>query len=132
MEREMKNCPFCGGRMIFNEEFEREFAEERFKESKTFTLEATCNQCGVRVIVGEHEVPDPENIDQAVRLLYEKVNRREGEKALRLELDMVRLDNSFLEDRIGDEKARADALEKENSRLRSAIVESFINRTVTA
>lgn len=132
MKREMKKCPFCGGEFKFNEEEERKYAEERLAEGSGYAISATCTKCGIEVHEYDHHVADPNNIDQVIDLLYEKVNRRDGEKALRLELEAAKLDKQFLEDKLGDEKGRADALEKENARLRNAIVEAFVNKAVTA
>ena len=132
MTREMMKCPFCGGEFRFNEESEREYAQSRIAEGNGYAISAECEKCGCTVYAYDHKVADPTNVDQVIDLLYEKVNRREGMQRIRLELEAANLNNSFLEDQLGDEKGRADALEKENARLRNAIVESFINRVVNA
>lgn len=132
MTREMMKCPFCGGEFRFNEESEREYAESRIAEGNGYAISAECEKCGCTVYAYDHKVADPTNVDQVIDLLYEKVNRREGMQRIRLELEAANLNNTFLEDQLGDEKGRADALEKENARLRNAIVESFINKVVTA
>lgn len=131
MERQMKNCPFCGG-TIKPDDDNLEWANKKIAEGvRSYAVGAQCTGCGFKIFAHSHDVADPENIDQVIDLLYEKVNRREGEKRLRLELEAAKLDNKFLEDKAGDEKGRADALEKENTRLRNAIVEAFINKVVT-
>ena len=132
MTREMMKCPFCGGEFRFNEESEREYAQSRIAEGNGYAISAECEKCGCTVYAYDHKVADPTNVDQVIDLLYEKVNRREGMQRIRLELEAANLNNTFLEDQLGDEKGRADALEKENARLRNAIVESFINKAVTA
>lgn len=132
MKREMKKCPFCGGTFQFNEEEEREYAERNIEEGAAYAINATCDGCGLDIFANSFQVADPANIDQIIDLLYEKVNRRAGEKELVRTIETLQLDNAFLEDKVGDEKGRADALEKENARLRNAIVESFINKAVTA
>ena len=132
MKRELKKCPFCGGEFKFDEAKEREYAESRLATGNGYAISAECEKCGCTVYAYDHKVADPTNVDQVVDLLYEKVNRREGMQRIRLELEAANLNNSFLEDQLGDEKGRADALEKENARLRNAIVESFINKVVNA
>lgn len=132
MKRELKKCPFCGGEFKFNEESERKYAEEKIAGGNGYAISAECEKCGCTMYAYDHKVADPTNVDQVIDLLYEKVNRREGLQRIRLELEAANLNNSFLEDQLGDEKGRADALEKENARLRNAIVESFINKAVTA
>lgn len=132
MKRELKKCPFCGGTFVFDENSERKYAEEKIASDSGYAISATCNKCGAIVYAYDHNVTDPTNIDQVIDVLYEKVNRREGEKELIRTIETLQLDNAFLEDKAGDEKGRADALEKENARLRNAIVESFINKVVTA
>lgn len=132
MTREMMKCPFCGGEFKFNEESERKYAEEKIAGGNGYAISAECEKCGCTMYAYDHKVADPTNVDQVIDLLYEKVNRREGLQRIRLELEAANLNNSFLEDQLGDEKGRADALEKENARLRNAIVESFINKAVTA
>lgn len=132
MKRELKKCPFCGGEFKFDEAKEREYAESRLATGNGYAISAECEKCGCTVYAYDHKVADPANVDQVIDLLYEKVNRREGMQRIRLELDAANLNNAFLEDQLGDEKGRADALEKENARLRNAIVESFINKAVTA
>ena len=132
MTREMMKCPFCGGEFRFNEESEREYAESRIAEGNGYAISAECEKCGCTIYAYDHKVADPTNVDQVIDLLYEKVNRREGLQRIRLELEAANLNNTFLEDQLGDEKGRAEALEKENARLRNAIVESFINKVVTA
>ena len=132
MKRELKKCPFCGGEFKFDEEKEREYAESKITEGNGYAISAECEKCGCTMYAYDHKVADPTNVDQVIDLLYEKVNRREGLQRIRLELEAANLNNSFLEDQLGDEKGRADALEKENARLRNAIVESFINKAVTA
>ena len=132
MKRELKKCPFCGGEFKFDEEKERAYAESRIAEGNGYAISAECEKCGCTVYAYDHKVADPTNVDQVIDLLYEKVNRREGLQRIRLELEAANLNNTFLEDQLGDEKGRADALEKENARLRNAIVESFINKAVNA
>lgn len=132
MKRELKKCPFCGGEFKFDEEKEREYAESRIAGGNGYAISAECEKCGCTVWAYDHKVADPANVDQVIDLLYEKINRREGEKELIRTIETLQLDNAFLEDKAGDEKGRADALEKENARLRNAIVESFINKAVTA
>lgn len=132
MKRELKKCPFCGGEFKFDEAKEREYAESRLATGNGYAISAECEKCGCTVYAYDHKVADPNNVDQVIDLLYEKVNRREGLQRIRLELEAANLNNTFLEDQLGDEKGRADALEKENARLRNAIVESFINKAVTA
>lgn len=132
MMREMKKCPFCGGEFKFDEEKEREYAEEKIAAGSGYAIAAECEKCGCTVYAYDHKVADPTNVDQVIDLLFEKVNRRKGEERLQLELEATKLDNKMMEDKVGDEKGRADALEKENARLRNAIVESFINKAVTA
>lgn len=132
MKRELKKCPFCGGEFKFNEESERKYAEGKIATGNGYAISAECEKCGCTVYAYDHKVADPTNVDQVIDLLYEKINRREGMQRIRLELDAANLNNSFLEDQLGDEKGKADALEKENARLRNAIVESFINKAVTA
>ena len=132
MKRELKKCPFCGGEFKFDEEREREYAESKIATGNGYAISAACEKCGCTVYAYDHKVADPNNVDQVIDLLYEKVNRREGLQRIRLELEAANLNNTFLEDQLGDEKGRADALEKENARLRNAIVESFINKAVTA
>lgn len=132
MKRELKKCPFCGGEFKFDEAKEREYAESRIATGNGYAISAECEKCGCTMYAYDHKVADPTNVDQVIDLLYEKVNRREGMQRIRLELEAANLNNSFLEDQLGDEKGRADALEKENARLRNAIVESFINKVVTA
>lgn len=132
MKRELKKCPFCGGEFKFDEEKEREYAESRIAAGSGYAISAECEKCGCTVYAYDHKVADPTNVDQVIDLLYEKINRREGMQRTRLELEAANLNNTFLEDQLGDEKGRADALEKENARLRNAIVESFINKAVTA
>lgn len=132
MKREMKKCPFCGGEFKFDEAKEREYAESRIATGSGYAISAECEKCGCTIYAYDHKVADPNNVDQVIDLLYEKVNRREGLQRIRLELEAANLNNAFLEDQLGDEKGRADALEKENARLRNAIVESFINKAVTA
>lgn len=132
MTREMMKCPFCGGEFKFNEESERKYAEEKIAGGNGYAISAECEKCGCTMYAYDHKVADPTNVDQVIDLLYEKVNRREGLQRIRLELDAANLNNAFLEDQLGDEKGRADALEKENARLRNAIVESFINKVVNA
>lgn len=132
MKRELKKCPFCGGEFKFNEESERKYAEEKIAGGNGYAISAECEKCGCTMYAYDHKVADPTNVDQVIDLLYEKVNRREGMQRIRLELEAANLNNYFLEDQLGDEKGRADALEKENARLRNAIVESFINKAVTA
>lgn len=132
MTREMMKCPFCGGEFKFNEESERKYAEEKIAGGNGYAISAECEKCGCTVYAYDHKVADPTNVDQVIDLLYEKVNRREGLQRIRLELEAANLNNTFLEDQLGDEKGRADALEKENARLRNAIVESFINKVVNA
>lgn len=132
MKRELKKCPFCGGEFKFDEAKEREYAESRLATGNGYAISAECEKCGCTVYAYDHKVADPTNVDQVIDLLCEKINRREGEKELIRTIETLQLDNSFLEDKAGDEKGRADALEKENARLRNAIVESFINKVVTA
>ena len=132
MKRELKKCPFCGGEFKFDEEKEREYAESRIAAGNGYAISAECEKCGCTIYAYDHKVADPANVDQVIDLLCEKINRREGMQRIRLELDAANLNNAFLEDQLGDEKGRADALEKENARLRNAIVESFINKAVTA
>lgn len=132
MKRELKKCPFCGGEFKFDEEKEREYAESRIAAGSGYAISAECEKCGCTVYAYDYKVADPTNVDQVIDLLYEKINRREGMQRIRLELEAANLNNTFLEDQLGDEKGRADALEKENARLRNAIVESFINKAVTA
>ena len=132
MKRELKKCPFCGGEFKFDEEKEREYAESRIAAGSGYAISAECEKCGCTVYAYDNKVADPTNVDQVIDLLYEKINRREGMQRIRLELEAANLNNTFLEDQLGDEKGRADALEKENARLRNAIVESFINKAVTA
>lgn len=132
MKRELKKCPFCGGEFKLDEEKEREYAESRIAAGNGYAISAECEKCGCTIYAYDHKVADPANVDQVIDLLYEKVNRREGEKELIRTIETLQLDNAFLEDKAGDEKGRADALEKENARLRNAIVESFINKAVTA
>lgn len=132
MKREMKKCPFCGGEFKFDEEKEREYAEGKIAAGSGYAIAAECEKCGCTVYAYDHKVADPANVDQVIDLLYEKVNRRVGEKELIRTIETLQLDNAFLDDKVGDEKGRADALEKENARLRNAIVESFINKAVTA
>lgn len=132
MKRELKKCPFCGGEFKFDEEKEREYAESRIATGNGYAISAECEKCGCTVYAYDHKVADPANVDQVIDLLCEKINRRVGEKELIRTIETLQLDNAFLEDKAGDEKGRADALEKENARLRNAIVESFINKAVTA
>lgn len=132
MKRELKKCPFCGGEFKFDEEKEREYAESRIATGNGYAISAECEKCGCTMYAYDHKVADPTNVDQVIDLLYEKVNRHEGLQRIRLELEAANLNNTFLEDQLGDEKGRADALEKENARLRNAIVESFVNKAVTA
>ena len=132
MKRELKKCPFCGGEFKFDEAKEREYAESRLATGNGYAISAECEKCGCTVYAYDHKVADPANVDQVIDLLCEKINRREGEKELIRTIETLQLDNAFLEDKAGDEKGRADALEKENARIRNAIVESFINRAVTA
>ena len=132
MKRELKKCPFCGGEFKFDEAKEREYAESRIAAGNGYAISAECEKCGCTVYAYDHKVADPANVDQVIDLLCEKINRREGMQRIRLELDAANLNNAFLEDQLSDEKGRADALEKENARLRNAIVESFINKAVTA
>ena len=132
MKRELKKCPFCGGEFKFDEANEREYAERRLATGNGYAISAECEKCGCTVYAYDHKVADPANVDQVIDLLCEKINRREGEKELIRTIETLQLDNAFLEDKAGDEKGRADALEKENARLRNAIVESFINKAVTA
>lgn len=132
MKRELKKCPFCGGEFKLDEEKEREYAESRIAAGNGYAISAECEKCGCTVYAYDYNVADPANVAQVIDLLCEKINRREGMQRIRLELDAANLNNAFLEDQLGDEKGRADALEKENARLRNAIVESFINKAVTA
>lgn len=132
MKRELKKCPFCGGEFKFDEERERAYAEGKIANGDGYAISAECEKCGCTVYACDHKVADPTNVDQVIDLLFEKVNRRVGEKELIRTIETLQLDNAFLEDKVGDEKGRADALEKENARLRNAIVESFINKAVTA
>lgn len=132
MKRELKKCPFCGGEFKLDEEKEREYAESRIATGNGYAISAECEKCGCTVYAYDHKVADPTNIDQVIDMLCEKINRRVGEKELIRTIETLQLDNAFLEDKAGDEKGRAEALEKENARLRNAIVESFINKAVTA
>lgn len=132
MKRELKKCPFCGGEFKFDEEKEREYAESRIAAGNGYAISAECEKCGCTVYAYDHKVADPANVDQVIDMLCEKINRRVGEKELIRTIETLQLDNAFLEDKNGDMKGRADALEKENARLRNAIVESFINKAVTA
>lgn len=132
MKRELKKCPFCGGEFKFDEAKERAYAESRIAAGNGYAISAECEKCGCTVYAYDHKVADPTNIDQVIDMLCEKINRRVGEKELIRTIETLQLDNAFLEDKAGDEKGRADALEKENARLRNAIVESFINKVVNA
>lgn len=76
MKYELKPCPFCGGTVIFEEEFDRKYAKDQRAKGESYFLNTVCSICGNKVVVFSKDLEDPDDIDTAVDLLIEKANRR--------------------------------------------------------
>ena len=76
MKYELKPCPFCGGTVIFEEEFDRKYAKDQRAKGESYFLNTVCSICGNKVVIFSKDLEDPDDIDTAVDLLIEKANRR--------------------------------------------------------
>ena len=76
MKYELKPCPFCGGTVTFEEEFDRKYAKDQREKGESYFLNTLCSICGNKVVLFSKDLEDPDDIDTAVDLLIEKANRR--------------------------------------------------------
>lgn len=84
MNYELRPCPFCGGKAVFNEKENREYAEERMAAGEGYLVQITCPECHVDMNEYSHRHPD-ESLDEIIDALVKKWNRRPTDKSAEYE-----------------------------------------------
>jgi len=146
MEMTWNRCPFCGKEeIVFDEEANRNYAQDRLDNGHGYSIGIECPDCGVRMNafgnMDDAELNDGETLDEVIQALNDKWNRREelfaelyiSQQALHGRIDVLVSENESLQksldnlrDMIKDERADSARCYRELNELKDAIIRRFV------
>lgn len=93
MKYELKPCPFCGGKAVFDEDEARKYAEGCIADGIGYLVQVSCPTCHATVADYDH-YHKGEGIDAVISAVVETWNRRPTDKTAEYEKLCVEADNA--------------------------------------